>query len=66
MITNVPCVCTVCRSTFSAFVVKPCPECGECLCPVCGRHGELPMIGTFVIPPELAASVRASVWGRAN
>ena len=66
MMPQVTCVCMVCRSRFFASIVRCCPECGECRCPVCGVHGELPMIGTFLIPQEIAASVRASVWGRGN
>jgi hypothetical protein len=59
-------VCTVCRSHLAIGVAQVCDECDQVICPVCGSHGTLALRGEWVVPLEHAASVRASVWGRAN
>jgi predicted RNA-binding Zn-ribbon protein involved in translation (DUF1610 family) len=63
-----PCVCITCRSRFRANEVVNCPDCGDLRCPRCGMHGGMYTIEArpYNVPPYLAASVRASVWGRAN
>ena len=60
------CVCLVCRAHFVAVGI--CLDDDGCaMCPVCGHVGiELVLDITFYVAPESAASVRASVWGRAN
>ena len=60
------CVCLVCRSHLVRALLVSCAECGLWVCPACGTHGEIASFGTYVVPQSHAASVRASVWGRAN
>ena len=59
-------LCVVCRARFAADRVGLCPNCGAVICPLCGAHERIILLGTFVVPQTEAASVRASVWGRAN
>ena len=69
--------CLVCGSKFAfglGAIFQPtlmigtiCPECGFLLCPTCRSHNVADITVCEVrIPPEHAASVRASVWGRGS
>lgn len=60
------CICRVCRTRLLAMLLTGCPECGLYICPTCSTHGSVLPFGTFVVPPEAVATVRASVWGKAN
>lgn len=60
------CVCTVCRAHLVMGIVRICDECGQMICPNCALHGTVALFGAWLVPQAQAASVRASVWGRAN
>ena len=60
------CVCTVCRAHLVMAVARFCDDCDQAICPRCGSHGTVALLGAWLVPPDQAASVRASVWGRAN
>ena len=59
-------VCIVCRTHLATELLVVCDECGCWVCPACGTHGQVAAFGVMDVPPSHTASVRASVWGRAN
>ena len=64
-----PCVCLICRAHFvlSRMTAVVCEDCEELICPFCHCHSINAADGATVnVPPAVAASVRASVWGRGN
>lgn len=63
---NGDCVCVVCRTHLAIALLATCDDCGCWICPVCGTHGQVMPFVVMDVPPSHAASVRASVWGRAN
>jgi hypothetical protein len=70
-----PCICRICGERFDRLpLLRPgelwapvCEDCGGFLCPTCRSHDIYDIIrGIAFVPPHLAASVRASVWGRGH
>lgn len=69
-----PCACVTCRARYDYADMKECLDCGDAhLCPNCGEGSYHAVVfldePVVVIAPDawmVAASVRASVWGRPN
>jgi hypothetical protein len=69
-----PCICACCGERFDRSIIRPgermaqiCEECGGFLCPTCGSHAIYDIAAEAIaVPARFAASIRASVWGRAN
>lgn len=70
-----PCFCQICGERFDRPPLLrsghlwsiPCPHCGGFLCPRCRSHEVYDLVqGIVIVPPHMAASVRASVWGKPN
>lgn len=47
-------------------LTEVCENCDQRTCPNCGTCGTIEPFGTWTVSLPNAASVRASVWGRAN
>lgn len=49
------------------LIAPVCLECGAFMCPVCYSHNIADIADEIIaVPPQCAASIRASVWGRGH